>query len=49
MAGQGVICFVMTKIRIIPLMFDPNCKGQMFRDTCFYILLLSLKLFEANP
>jgi hypothetical protein len=42
MAGKGVICFVMTKIRIIPLMFDPNCKGPMVSGHLFlYSFIIS--------
>ena len=38
MAGKGIICFVMTKIRIILLMFDSIVGSDCFGDTGFYIL-----------
>ena len=31
MAGKGIICFVMTKIRIILLMFDSIVEDRSFR------------------
>ena len=36
MAGKGIICFVMTKIRIILLMFDSMVEDRSFRGTIIF-------------